>query len=236
MPENEPTPDAMAWSWRREAPMLALLAAMVVASVVSWPFVDDQIPMHWDIQGEIDRYGGKVEGLFLLPGITAGLYLLLAFLPRLDPAKHNYGLFAGSYALIRLAIIGLMAAIHAFVLATAHGYDLDIAIVAVGVGILFIVLGNAMGKLRPNYFAGIRTPWTLTSVRSWNASHRIGGWVFTLGGLGFLGMILVREPWYLVTILVLQGVALVGVVVYSWWVWRSDPDRVPAASSRPAEE
>ncbi len=217
--------------------MLGVLAAMVVASAVSWPLVDEPIPVHWDASGEVDRYGSKAEGLLLLPGITAALYLLLTFIPRVDPARANYGLFAGSYRLIRVAFVAFMGLIHAFVLATAYGAEVDtFLVVPLGVGALFLVLGNVMGKMRPNFFAGIRTPWTLSSVKSWNATHRIGGWIFTAWGLAFLGMIVVREEWYLVALLAGGGLMTAGLIAYSWWVWRGDTERIPATMSQPEAE
>lgn len=225
------------WSWRRETPMLVILAGLWIASAVSWPLVDEPIPIHWDASGEVDRTGGKAEGLLMLPGITTGVYLLLAFLPRIDPARANYGLFAGTYSLIRFGTTAFLALVHGVVLATAFGADVDIALVLpVGLAGLFLLLGNAMGKVRPNYFAGVRTPWTLASVKSWNATHRVAGWVFMVAGVLFLGGLVIRESWYVPAVLAVLGAAMVLVAGYSWWVWRSDPDRIPATMSHPAEE
>lgn len=228
---------SMSWSWRREAPMIAIIVAMFIASAIAWPRVEEPIPIHWNASGEVDGTGGRFEGLLMLPAISVGLYLLLTFLPRLDPARANYGLFAGSYGLIRLVFLLFMAAVHAMVIAAAFGRQVDMLLVMpLGLAALFIVLGNVMGKVRPNYFAGVRTPWTLTSVKSWNATHRVAGWVFIVSGLAFLGMAVVREGWYLVAVLIAFGVALVGVMAYSWWVWRGDEDRVSATGTRPAED
>ena len=229
--------DAMAWSWRREAPALVVLAVMWIASVVSWPLVDEPIPMHWNASGEVDRAGGKAEGLLLLPAITSGLFLLLTFLPRVDPARANYGLFAGTYRLIRVSFVAFMGLVHAIVLATAFGADVDMFyVMPIGLGALFLVLGNAMGKVRPNFFAGIRTPWTLASVKSWNATHRVGGWVFMAAGVAFLGMIFVREPGYLTAALVGVAIAGAGLMAYSWWIWHGDDERISVTMSQPAEE
>ncbi|MEX2032364.1 MAG: SdpI family protein, partial [Dehalococcoidia bacterium] len=101
-------------------------------------------------------------------------------------------------------------------------------------GALFLLLGNVMAKIRPNYFAGIRTPWTLASTKSWTATHRRGGWVFMAAGVGFLLMAVVREPWFLWTVMGGLGAGIAWLVVYSWLVWRSDPERVPVTGTTPA--
>jgi len=227
----------MAWSWRRELPMLAVIVGMLVASWVVWGRVGDEIPMHWNARGEIDRYGGKVEGLLLLPAITLGLWALLVGIPYADPARKNYESFAGSYALIRGVLVAFMAAIHGFVIATALGHEIPIySVLPPALGVMFILLGNAMGKFRPNFFAGARTPWTLASVKSWDATHRVAGRVFIAGGVGFLLTAVIREPWFLFAVLGLFLVGAAWTVFYSWQVYRDDPDRVSVFDVRPADE
>lgn len=225
------------WSWRREAPLLALVGAMFLASAVAWPFAADEIPMHWNASGEIDRMGGKLEGLLLLPSITLGLWALLAFLPKIDPGRRNYASFSRAYLFTRLGILAFMALIHAAVLAVAVGWDVDVFIVfPVGTAVLFFVLGNQMPRFRPNYFAGIRTPWTLASARSWTATHRLGGRLFMGASVLFLAMGFVRAEWF---IAVLLGTTLLGVTAlaaYSYLAWRDDPDRVPVGMVQPSSE
>lgn len=227
---------AMAWSWRREAPMLAIILGMFVASALAWSHVEAPVPIHWNASGEVDGYGGRFESLLLLPLIVLGLYGLLLVLPKADPARANYESFAGAYAWIRLGVTAFMAVIHGFVIATALGAGIDLFLVfPIAVGALFLLLGNVMGKMRPNFFAGIRTPWTLASTKSWNATHRRGGWVFIAAGIGFLLMAVIRQPWFLWVVL---GGLLVGIAwltFTSWQVWRADPDRVPVTGTRPAE-
>lgn len=227
----------MNWSWRREALLFAPVIAMFVASAIAWPFADDSIPVHWNAGGEIDRYGGKFEGLLLLPLIAAGVALLLAAVPRIDPARANYASFAGTYSLIRGGVLVFLGAVHAMLVATALGADIDTSrIIYLAVGALFVLLGNVMAKIRPNYFAGIRTPWTLSSARSWTATHRQGGRVFMAIGLGFIVMALILQPWFLFVTLGATFAGIAWLVYYSYRVWRADPDRVPVTQTTPAHE
>lgn len=227
---------SMSWSWRREAPMLAIVLGMFVASSAAWSRVETPIPIHWNASGEVDGYGGRFEGLLLIPLIALGIYGLLLVLPKADPARANYESFVGAYGWIRLGVTAFLGLIHGFVVATALGAGIDLFLVfPLAMGALFLLLGNVMGKIRPNFFAGIRTPWTLASTKSWNATHRRGGWVFVATGIGFLLIAVIREPWFLWAVMGGLGVGIAWLTFTSWQVWRSDADRVPVTGTRPAD-
>jgi uncharacterized membrane protein len=202
------------------------MLGMFVASAVVWRTSPDRIPVHWNAAGEVDRYGGKAEGLLMLPAITVGLYVLLLFLPRIDPRKANYELFTGSYAVIRISLVVLMAAIHALVILWIEDVKINASLVVLGgVGLLFIVIGLVMGKVQPNRFVGIRTPWTLASRRSWVKTHRLGGWVVI--GMGIVTMLSALAPgaWGMAIMMAVLFASVAVLIVYSYIEWRNDPDR-----------
>lgn len=229
---------------RREGVFWLILAAMFVSAAVAWGRVEEPVPVHWNVAGEVDRYGSRFEALLLLPLITLGLHALFLVIPRIDPGRANYASFTGPYYLMRLAVILLMGAIHAMMVATALGADVNVAaLVPFGVGVMFIVLGNVLGKVRPNYFVGIRTPWTLASTRSWNETHRVGGrWMVLLGAafvlIGLLNLVGLPLGPEVVALVVGGGVAVfvIGLAVYSYRVWRDDPDPISVTGTRPANE
>lgn len=215
---------------------IAVLAAMFLAAAIRWPSVPDRIPIHWNAAGEVDGYGGRFVGLLLVPLISVAIYLLLRLLPRIDPARANYESFAGTYLLIRVVLLVYLAVVYLVVnLAVGDETSVPVGQLILGlVAVMYIVLGAVMGKIRPNWFVGIRTPWTLSSKLSWTRTHRLGGWVFI--GCGLTTMIAAIFAGHLAVYLML-GVLLVGVVglvVYSYVVWRNDPDRVPASEVTPA--
>jgi len=225
----------MKWSWRREALLFLPVIAMFVAAAVAWPFADDSIPVHWNAAGEADRTGGKFEALMVVPLIAAAIWALLAFLPRVDPGRANYASFSGPWNLIRGGLTVFLAALHGVLIAIALGADIDVArVIYVAVGLLFLLLGNVMAKFRPNYFAGIRTPWTLSSARSWSVTHRLGGRVFLAVGVGFIAMALVLQPWLLIAVLAGMFIGIGWLTLLSYRVWRDDPDRVPVGQISPA--
>jgi uncharacterized membrane protein len=224
-------------SWRSEWAPISILAAMLAASAWSWPHVPARMPVHWDLQGQPDRHGGRIEGLLVLPLAAIAIYLLFLVLPRFDPGRDNYPRFRGAYLTIRLAILLVIAALHAALLASAQGIEIPIDKAMTGlIAALFIAIGLVMGKLRPNWFVGIRTPWTLSSKLAWTRSHSLGGWLFTALGIAALAILAVDRAAALLVLLAGGGALAITVVGYSYIVWRSDPNRVPPAGTSPSED
>lgn len=219
-------------NWKRELPQLAALAGLFITAAVLWSTAPERIPVHWNMAGEVDRYGGKFEGLLAIPLAALGLYLLLLFLPRLDPGYVNYQKFATPYLVIRWSLLVFLIVIYGAILMTAFGRPVHVdAIAQCAVGLLFIVLGNFMGKIRPNWFVGIRTPWTLSSKLSWTKTHRLAGRLFVVIGLLFFVLAFVHNPWIAATLIGVMVGCVLWMVVYSYLIWRKDPDRVPPAGT-----
>jgi len=198
-----------------------VLLANMIASVYFFIHFPDVVPTHWNIDGDPDGFSGKTFGAFFFPALILGIYVLLLVLPTLDPLKSRYQEFAKTYQIIRMAIVLMLSSLYW--VASFAGLGAPIAInqvVPMGVGILFIVLGNFMPKVKKNWFVGIRTPWTLSNEEVWNKTHRLGGKLFVLGGLaifvsGFLpGKIAFA---ILMTVVVLVSVGSMG---YSLWLWK----------------
>jgi uncharacterized membrane protein len=159
----------------------------------------------------------------------------LLAVPKLDPGRLNYPGFAGAYTTIRTAVIALLAVIYAVILLAARGVSIDMnRFIGLAVGAVVFVMGNVMGKLRPNWFFGVRTPWTLSSKRSWTHTHRLAGWVFVAGGIALMAAGAIGRPVAIGIAFGLLGVGVSFTIVYSYLVWRSDPDRVPPAGTLPA--
>lgn len=213
-----------------ETAALVILVAMFGWAALGWRSSPERFPMHFDPHGQVDRYGGRVEGMLAIPLITLAIYLLLLFLPRIDPGRSNYANMAGAYAVIRVSIVAFLGAVHLFIQTAARGNAVDLTnILPFGLGMLFLVLGNVMGKLRPNWFVGIRTPWTLSSAESWTRTHRAGGWVFVTTGLVTIlaSVVAGRAAFPIAVGLLLCGT--LGLTIYSYIVWRDDPNKVPPA-------
>src|SRR5258705_3703554 len=159
----------------------------------------------------------------------------MLLMPLLDPGRMNYERFSGAYYTMRAAVVALMAVIDGVTIATIRGLPVDVPrMVALSVGIVFFVFGNVLGKVRPNWFVGVRTPWTLSSKRSWTRTHRLAGCVFVCGGVSMLIAGLCQTPFAVAgAVTVLLG-GILGTVVYSYFIWKGDPDRIPPAGRVPS--
>jgi uncharacterized membrane protein len=219
-----------------EIVQVAVIAAMFVGAAVRWGSVPDLIPIHWDVSGQVDGYGGKFVGLLLLPIVAAVLYPVLKYLPRIDPASRNYESFAGTYLLVRVLLTVYLGYVYVVTnLAIGREQTFPVAEMIIGaVGVLLIVLGGALGKFRPNWFAGIRTPWTLTSKRSWILTHRLGGRIFIVTGVATMLGALISSDWAFYALFIVMIPGVIALFIYSYMVWRDDPEKIPAQEVTPS--
>jgi uncharacterized membrane protein len=211
----------------------AVVAAMTLLSAWAWTQLpaDAQVPIHWGIDGQVDGYASKVVGLSLLPVTTIAIAALLAVIPHFEPRRANLERSGKAYGAIWITVVTLLGGFHVLTVAAALGADLEISrLVLFGTGLLFVVIGNYLPKVRPNYLMGIRTPWTLASDLSWTRTHRLGGRLFVIEGLvlAVLGLLDVGPELLAVTIIGAVVVLLVIVSAYSYQVWRVDPEKRPA--------
>lgn len=165
---------------------LLVVLAMFVVSFWAWFQLPAgaSVPVHWGINGEANRYGGKVEGLLLLPFMTLAISVLFYFLPRLDPKGENILRSGPAYRAMWIVLLFFMFGLHLVTTGIALGFNLQINhFILPAVSALIIVIGNYMGKVRQNYLMGIRTPWTLANEEVWNRTHRLGGHLFVVSGI-----------------------------------------------------
>jgi len=173
---------------RRWTPFIFVVAA-TAASVVLYPRLPDPMPVHWNWRGIADGWAPTALGAAVIPLLMLVLIGVFYLLPRLDPMRANYERFWPEYQLMIVAVTGMCAAMHAAMLAIALGYQIPIIKVAmVLMGILFVVLGNIMPRIRPNHTAGFRTKATLSNDVVWSRTHRAGGAAMMVtGGVVALG-------------------------------------------------
>ena len=163
-----------------------LIAAMLAGSL--WTLVrlpaDARVPVHFGFDGAGDAWMAPWPGLFFLPAAAAVVWVLFLVLPHIDPRGDNLIQSSKAYGTIWLGLIALLAAVHGVMLAAAFYIDIGVSRwVTVLTGALFVVMGNVLGKVRPNYTLGVRTLWTLADPHVWDKTHRFAGWLFVIGGL-----------------------------------------------------
>ncbi len=169
---------------KTELVSLVLLAVTSIASFYFYNNFPEQVPVHWNLAGEADNYASKFIGAFLFPGIIVLMYLMFLFIPFIDPKKERYQEFLNVYHIFKTVLISFM--VFVYFIASLKGLGLGISIniwMSVMIGLLFVMIGKYMSRIKPNWFMGIRTPWTLSSEENWKKTHVFGGKVFMFGGL-----------------------------------------------------
>jgi uncharacterized membrane protein len=169
---------------REDWPLLVLFALALAAAAWTYPTLPERVPVHWNVHGEVDGWGGRAFGAFGLLGILLGTYAVVVALPLLDPHRTNYVKFLPTFRIIRWSLAILLIGTWAVTLMAARGVPIRVdVVVPVGISLLFIVLGNEMGRLRRNWFIGIRTPWSLANDEAWRLTHRASGPAWVVAGL-----------------------------------------------------
>ena len=207
----------------RIANIISIIGIIALGAYVAWmyPGLPDPMPTHWNAAGEVDDYTAKAIGAPLIVGIPVFSFLIFKLIPVISPRGFRTESFTGTLNILMVATVVFGSVIGVGVIRAARDTSIDISnFVFVAVGLLFIVLGNFLGKVRKNFFLGIRTPWTLASDEVWAKTHRLGGWCFVIAGLVMAVMgVLVPASGMEWVIGIVVIIALVP-VVYSFFAYR----------------
>ena len=202
--------------------IMIVLATLV--GVALWPRLPDPMASHWDASDQVDGYMSKFWGVFLMPLMTAGLVLFFLAIPKIDPLRANIAAFRDVFNLFIVFFTGFMVYIYLLTLIWNLGYtgfNMSEAMLP-ALGVLFFFTGYLMRKAKRNFFIGIRTPWTLSSDRVWDETHRVGSVLFMIAGvLAFLGSFVggVTAFWF---ILVPVMASALVTLVYSYVVYQRE--------------
>jgi len=205
-------------------------------SIWAYPSLPERVATHWGLSGRADGWSPKSVMVVVFPAVMLGLGLLLTVLPKIDPRQKEVAAHAKTYFLLINVILVFMAGIQVLLVGVNLGWPIEIPmLIPVGVGLLLMVIGNLMPRMRPNWFMGIRTPWTLASEVVWRKTHRLGGYCFMLMGLlmVLIGFVATPDglPYMVGVVIALAVIPL----VYSYFAWRQEQERAPS-STRPTGE
>lgn len=194
--------------------------------LAAYSYLPESVPIHWNAQGQVDNYGSKAMAafIFFLPLLLA---LMFQFLPKIDPKKQNYVKFQKYYDIFAIFFIAFFVVVNGVMLTEIlKPGTLSIGLViSIGVSLMLIVLGNMMGKIKHNYFMGIKTPWTLADPDVWNKTHRIGGIMWVV--IGILALITSFISTVIFSVILLVGALGSTVVLYILsyvWFKKRHPD------------
>jgi uncharacterized membrane protein len=171
------------------------------------------------MEGNPNDYSSKLFGAFFMPAFAVILYFILRFVPNIDPRKKNYESFGKVYSIIRLTIAIFFLGIYfvAMDAAQTNHFALHSKFLFAGIFLLFVVLGHYMPTIKPNWFVGIRTPWTMENEEVWKKTHELGGKYFFFGGIiGVLLCALLPDDYSMIAFFVLMIIITFVPIVFSY--------------------
>lgn len=196
-----------------------MFLAACVYSGVMYRHLPNPAPSHWDINGKVDGYSSPLTVCLLGPAMMLGMLVLMIVLPKVSPKNFKIDSWSGVYNQIMVLIMALLSIIHLAVLGGALGQRFDMLKVLISaIYLFFAIIGNLMGKVRRNFWVGVRTPWTLASESVWNVVHRRAGRLWVIFGIiGAVAIWLGLPFWASFTMLM---VVTLYPVLDSYLVWR----------------
>jgi uncharacterized membrane protein len=177
---------------------------------------------HWNGAGNVDGYMSRFWGVFLMPIISLFMFLLFMLIPKIDPMKKNVEKFRNYFDWCIVLIMLFMLYLYILTLLWNFSYRFNMVLMLVpAFGILFYYMGVLVSHAKRNWFIGIRTPWTMSSSRVWDKTHRLGGILFKISGaIALLGVIFQKYAIWLV--IVPAVIAALWATVYSYFAYRKN--------------
>ena len=204
--------------------VLLMIVAATFAGLLLWNRLPEQMASHWNINDQVDGYMPRFWGVFMLPLISLGMFLLFLVIPNIDPLKVNIAQFREAFNLFIMLITGFMLYLYALTLLWSLGYTtfgMSRAMLP-AMGLLFIFIGYILRKAKRNFFIGIRTPWTLSSDKVWDETHRLGAVLFMISGaLAFIGAFFGGTTAFWLFFAPLMGSAIF-LVIYSYVLYKQE--------------
>ena len=187
-------------------------------SLAFYSRLPERVPTHWNGAGEVNGYSSRLMACFGIPGFMLLMAVVINFAYMADPKRANIARSRELKQITRWFIVILAVLVQCITMLSGVGVELNVGLLtSVPIAILFIVIGNYMPKCKQNYTLGIKLPWTLADEDNWNRTHRLAGYVWTLGGLAMLAFGLVGRsgPYFAIVVAI--------ILIYSYVLWkRSD--------------
>lgn len=198
---------------------LAMCLLAFAYSLYLYPIMPDRVPIHWNIRGEVDGWGPKETALFLMPCCMLVIFLLMLALPLASPRGYDIEAFRPTFNYVMTLVTGLEGYLHVVIVQGALHPHLDVGRwINIGIFLLFGLMGNVLGRVKRNFWMGIRTPWTIASEAVWVATHRFGARVMVAASvIGILAIFAGMPAQWTFVILIAAAFLPVG---YSYFAYQ----------------
>ncbi len=206
--------------------MNKFLKEMILWILISIPFIylvlifkqlPAQIPTHFDLGGNPNDWSNKDSLVYMIAGLQIGTYLLMLLIPYFDP-KKKIDQMGGKYYSLRLIMTIFMSALSFYLLYVGYKGNINPNLLIALMGAFFVMIGNYLQTVKPNYFVGIRSPWTLENEEIWKKTHRLGGKLMLVGGLLviFIAFIVKNNTVLAISFGVIIGITSIIPYIYSY--------------------
>ncbi len=190
----------------------------IVVGLVIWDKLPDQVPVHWNINGEVDGFATKIQAVFAMPLVLVAFHWICVLGTLLDPKKQNINDKMFTLVLWIIPVISLLC--NSMVFATALGHKVSVEIIMpLFMGALFVVIGNYMPKCKQSYTMGIKLPWTLNDEENWNKTHRMAGFLWVIGGVIIMATAFLGSFWLFFIVIIPM---VIVPFVYSYLLYKKN--------------
>jgi len=164
--------------------ILGIISLSFIVGLYFYPLMPEKMAFHWNARGEVDGYTAKFWGLFLIPLVSLGVFLLFLLIPEIDPLKENINKFRQYFDRFILLLTGFLFYLYLLTILFNLGLGFDfVKMLVPAFGPIFYYAGVLIEHAKQNWFIGIRTPWTLSSETVWTKTHQLAGKLFKISGL-----------------------------------------------------
>ena len=207
--------------------IIGLILVSFLIGAYLYPYMPEKMASHWDANGSVDGYMPKLWGLFLLPVISAVLFLVFMLIPKIDPHKGNIEKFRGHFDVFILLLFVFLFYVHMLTMLWNLSYRFNIIqLLAPAFGLIIYYAGIMMENAKQNWFIGVRTPWTLSSEVVWDKTNKLAGKLFKVAGvLAAMGVIFPKYAIFLIMVPVI--LAAVYPIIYSYQKYQQEIEAGP---------
>ena len=200
-----------------------MIGAAIIVSLFSYERLPEQIPIHWDLNGNMDNYAPKALALSFVPGIMLLILIIDKWIPLIEPKRGNMKKNRKDVTRIYMTTLLVLLIVHILTIGYGLGYELNMSNAApVIVGALCVVAGNVLPRLKSNFTAGIRTPWTLAHEQVWRRTQRLSGRLFFFGGIVMMLSFLLPSTIRNVIMIVVIGAIILIPTLISYLLYRKE--------------
>ena len=208
---------------KKELPLLTIVLLPFVYLAYIWQSLPEKIPMHWNVNGAVTRYGEKIELIIIPVLLPLFTYVVFLLIPKIDP-KNNLNNMGNKLKNIKFLITTIMSIMAVYIIykATNNTYT-RINYLVFLIGVLYTVSGNYLKTIKSNYFIGIKTPWTLENKLVWKKTHKWAGQLWLVGGvIVVVASLTMQKKIGFILFLIITGVISILPVVYSYLIFKKE--------------